>query len=133
VTSADKWLRDAFPPKWLAIYQTKTFGEEAYCVNYFAKVRDVKQVYRHEIFPDEPMNEKTNNKYHQIFIEPLKPLDKPIYSFRRRRIIFIPTTYDKLMQAEQINDLYDESPLEDVMWFELKNLRSLRKDRSFLR
>ncbi len=129
--SADKWLRDAFPPKWLAIYQTKIFGEEAYCVNYFAKVKDVKQVYRYEIFPNEPINEKTNNKYHQIFIEPLVPLERPVYSLRRRRIIFIPTTQDKLMTAEQINDLYDESPLEDAMWVELKRLEVYAERQEF--
>jgi very-short-patch-repair endonuclease len=131
VPSADKWLRDAFPPKWLAIYQTKIFGEEAYCVNYFAKVRDVKQVYRYDIFPSEPINEKTNNKYYQIFIEPLMPLERPVYSLRRRRIIFIPTTHDKLMAAEQINDLYDESPLEDAMWIELKRLEVYAERQEF--
>lgn len=131
VSSADKWLRDAFPPKWLAIYQTKIFGEEAYCVNYFAKVRNVKQVYRYDIFPDEPVNEKTNNRYYQIFIELLMSLERPVYSLRRRRIIFIPTTRDKLMAAEQINDLYDESPLEDVMWIELKRLEVYAERQEF--
>ena len=37
VTSADKWLRGRFPPEWIAFYQTKKFGTEAYAVNYVAK------------------------------------------------------------------------------------------------
>lgn len=131
-SSANKWLKDAFPPKWLALYQTKVFGEEAYCVNYFSKVVGHKKVYRHEIFPDEPINEKTNNQYFQIFIEPLKPLERPIYSLRRRRIVFIPTTFEKLMSAEQINDLYDESPLEDAMWEELKRLGVFAERQEFI-
>lgn len=132
VSSANKWLKDNFPPKWLAIYQTKIFGEEAFCVNYYAEVIDCKKVYRHEIFPNEPINEKINNQYYQLFINPLKPLDRPIYSLRRRRIIFIPTTYEKMMSAEQINDLYDESPLEDAMWLELKNLDVYAERQEFI-
>lgn len=132
VSSANKWLKDSFPPKWLAIYQTKIFGEEAFCVNYYAKVIECKKVYRYEIFPNEPKNNKTNNEYYQIFIEPLKPLDRPIYSLRRRRIIFIQTTFEKMMSAEQINDLYDESPLEDTMWLELKNLEVFAERQEFI-
>lgn len=131
VSSANKWLKDSFPPKWLALYQTKIFGEEAFCVNYYAKVIEYKKVFRYEIFPSEPKNNKTNNEYYQIFIEPLKPLDRPIFSLRRRRIIFIPTTFEKLMSAEQINDLYDESPLEDAMWLELKNLEVFAERQEF--
>ena len=58
VTSADRWLKDRFPPEWIAFYQTKKFGAEAYAVNYVAKVKEVRQVYRYEIFPDEPIGEK---------------------------------------------------------------------------
>jgi hypothetical protein len=38
VGSKEKWLRDCWPPKWLALYQTKAFGQEAYAINYYAKV-----------------------------------------------------------------------------------------------
>jgi very-short-patch-repair endonuclease len=85
-------------------------------------VEEIRQVYRYEIFPDEPINEKTNRQYYQIFVSPLQLLPKPIFSYRRRRIFFIPTTLDKFKQAEQINDLYDDSPLEDAFWAELRRL-----------
>ena len=39
--------------------------------------------------------------------------------------MFIPTTYHKLMSAAEINDLYDDSPLEDALWNELKQLHLL--------
>jgi very-short-patch-repair endonuclease len=132
VASADRWLKGRFPPEWIAFYQTKKFGAEAYAVNYVAKVKEVRQVYRHEIFPDEPIGEKTNNRYHQIFISNLQPLPKPIFSYRQRRIVFIPTTVDKFKVAEQINDLYDDSPLEDALWAELRNLEIPAERQEFI-
>jgi very-short-patch-repair endonuclease len=34
--------------------------------------------------------------------------------------VFIPTTWQKFIKAIEINDLYDESPLEDRLWAEFK-------------
>ncbi len=36
--------------------------------------------------------------------------------------MFIATTWDKFRTATEINDLYDESPLEDRLWAEFKRL-----------
>ena len=32
--SVSKFLKNSWPPQWLAFYQTKVFGSEAYAVNY---------------------------------------------------------------------------------------------------
>ena len=32
VDSAHKWLKNRWPPKWLAFYQTKVFGTEAHAL-----------------------------------------------------------------------------------------------------
>jgi hypothetical protein len=37
-----------------------------------------------------------------------------------RPVVFIPTTWQKFSQAEELNDLYDDSPLEDILWTDLK-------------
>lgn len=37
--------------------------------------------------------------------------------------MFIPTTWRKFNYAELINDLFDDSPLEDRLWNEFKNLK----------
>ena len=37
--------------------------------------------------------------------------------------MFIPTTWQKFIQATEINDLYDESSLEDRLWAALKQLQ----------
>jgi very-short-patch-repair endonuclease len=123
VRSVERWLKERWPPKWLAFYQTKVFGDEAYAVNYYARVLDIRQVFRWQLFPNEPHDEKGKRRYYQLLLSPLQRLPKPIVSRRWRRIVFIPTTWHKFVNAVEINDLYDESPLEDQLWAELKRLQ----------
>lgn len=111
-----------WPPRWLAFYQTKVFGDEAYAVNYFGRVRDIVVVRRRDLFPDEFPNSKSDREYYQVHLQSLDLMPQPIFSRRMRRIVFIPTTWAKFTHAAEINDLWDESPLEDRLWAEFKRL-----------
>ncbi len=131
VNSAQRWLRDCWPPRWLAFYQTKVFEAEAYAINYYASVRDIRTVARLTLFPDMPRNHpKANRQYYQLLLGPLKPLPWPIVSRRLRRIVFIPTTYEKFTRAVEINDLWEESPLEDRLWAIFKRTQ-IRAERQY--
>ncbi len=123
VRSAKKWLKNRWPPEWLAFYQTKIFTQEAYAINYYAKVIQINQVPRWQLFPNELQNKKSNRRYYQLHLEPLCKLPDPIFSRRLRRITFISTTWSKFINAVEINDLYDASPLEDLLWAQLKRLQ----------
>jgi very-short-patch-repair endonuclease len=120
VVSARKWLMPRWPPDWLAFYQTKVFGDEAYAVNYYARVLDIRRVFRWQLFPDEPHTGKGLREYFRLALSPLERLARPIVSRRLRRVTFIGTTWQKLVMAEELNDLWDESPLEDRLWAEFK-------------
>ncbi|MEA2104928.1 MAG: DUF559 domain-containing protein [Candidatus Cloacimonadota bacterium] len=120
VISVQKWLIGRWPPEWLAFYQTKIFGAQAYSIRYYARVINIRKAYRNELFPSELPNEKSNKQYYQINLFPLQQLPKPIFSRRFRRIVFIPTNWQKFSTALEINDLYDESPLENRLWAALK-------------
>lgn len=122
VGSVKKYLRQRWAPEWVAFYQTKVFGHEAYAIHYYAQVLNIREADRIELFPDEPPNEKSGKRYYKLELAPLQPLPQPIASHRRRRITFIPTTLVKLTTATEMNDLYDESILEDRLWKELKQL-----------
>lgn len=122
VSSVSKWLKDRWPPQWIAFYQTKVFGTEAHAVNYYGQVVDIRKAYRWELFPDQPRDEKSQRRYYQIVFDDLRRLPIPIVSRRWRRIVFIPTTWQKFTTATEINELYDESPLEDLLWGELKQM-----------
>ncbi len=111
-----------WPPQWLAFYQTKVFREDAFRVNWYGKVREIRQANRHELFPGESQSPKSDRRYYQVFLENLERRQQPIPSRRLRRIVFIPTTYAKFQMAEEVNDLFDDSPLEDHLWAEMKKL-----------
>lgn len=120
--SVEKWLKQRWPPQWLAFYQTKVFKGEAYSVRHYAAVRNIRIAHRYELFPTELPNPKQDKTYYQLFLGPLQTLPQPIFSRRRRRIVFITSTWGKFKSAIEINDLYDESPLEDRLWAEFKHL-----------
>lgn len=119
-SSVKKWLKEQWHPKWLAFYQTSALGAEKHAVNYFGEVLNIRRVRRSQLFPDEPQDEKSNRYYYQIFFKSIQKLPKPIYSRRSRRIIFIPTTWEKFTTAIEVNDLYEGSSLENKLWAEFK-------------
>jgi very-short-patch-repair endonuclease len=133
VSSAHKWLQDRWPPQWLALYQTKVFGAEAFAVRYYTRVVDIRQAYRYELLPDQPRDKRSKRRYYQLMLEPLRQLEQPILSRRLRRIVFIPTTWDKFTHAVEINDMYDESPLEDRLWAALKRWQIPAERQEFVR
>ena len=123
VTSINKYLRKRWPPQIIAFYQTKHFGEKSYRINYFGKVASIHEKPRTALFPNEPPNSRSHKVYYQICLESVKKLKTPIINKRRRPIIFIPTTMEKFLSAMEINDLFDESPLEDLLWTNLKRIK----------
>jgi len=122
VQSVERFLKDRWPPEFLAFYHTRAFGSEAYGVHYYARVVDITRAYRWQLLPDQPHDERSRREYFKLSLDPLQLLPQSVWSRRLRRIVFIPTTWDKLTRAVEINDLYDESPLEDRLWAELKRL-----------
>jgi very-short-patch-repair endonuclease len=123
VSRAGKERTQTLAPALLAFYQTKVFGDEAYAVHYYGRVKHISEVSRRELLPEDWKSENTDRTYYKIELETLEKLERPIVSRRWRRIVFIPTTAAKLFSAAQINDLFDDSPLENKLWDRLKELR----------
>ena len=122
-----------WPPQYIAFYLPKLFKEEAYSVQYYGKISRIKRVSRAELFPDELDSTKSTRVYYQVFIEKLEKLPNPIISHRLRRIVFISTTHRKLFTASDLNDLFDDSPLEDLLWDQLKRLNIQAERQWYLR
>lgn len=130
---ADKWVGDRWPPRWVAFYQTKAFEPDSHLVTWYAEVQTIRSVQRRELFPYEARNHKSQRWYYQLQLGPLQRRGQPIPSRRYRRIVFIKTTWDKFLRADEINDLYDESPLEDRLWAEFKRLKISAERQEFVR
>jgi len=101
---------------YLAFYQTKAFGDEKWAIKYYASTRRYRLVTRAELLPEETDHPRAAEPYYKVEIGPLQCLPRPIPSRRLRRISFIPTTLERLLGAEEINDLWDRGSREDRLW-----------------
>jgi len=113
------------PPRlgadYLAFYQTGVFGEdERWRVNYYAPVRRVRRLRRLDLLPGEPDHPRAQDEYYKFELGPLARLPRPIPSRRLRRITFIPTTLERLLAAQEINDLWLGHEAEERLWAEFK-------------
>lgn len=62
IVQAEKLKQQGYwSPQWLAFYQTKVFGAEAYAIHYYAQVQQICEVYRWELFPDQPETLRVNS------------------------------------------------------------------------
>jgi very-short-patch-repair endonuclease len=104
----------------LAFYLPKAFGEYAWQVYWTAPLLQTSVAPRRQLLPNEPNHRRADEPYLRLELGPLGHLPRPIRSRRLRRIVFIPTTAAKLEDAEEINDLFHASPLEDTVWTALK-------------
>ncbi len=107
IESMEKYLPADWLPGWLAFYQTRIFGNEAFAIHFYAKVLEIQRTNRVALFPDEPLNEKSQKRYYQFHLSPLEPLLQPIVNATTRRFTFISTTVVRLKTAIEIRDLYE--------------------------
>jgi very-short-patch-repair endonuclease len=101
---------------YLAFYQTKAFDDEKWAVNYYAPTRRYHLVTRAGLLPEEADHPRAQEPYYKVEIGPLQRLPHPIPSRRLRRITFIPTSLERLLRAEEINDLWDRDSREERLW-----------------
>lgn len=113
-------LKRRWPPKWIAFYYTSSVKEFPQMIIHYAKVKDISEASRPELFPVDKHPYKSSRKYYKISFDNIESLPKPILSRRWRRIVFINTTLKKFKNAIEVNDLFDGSNLEDKLWAALK-------------
>ena len=117
VKSADRFIRDGIEQmQYLAFYQTMIFKRDAFAVNYYTEIERISTAPRIELLPDEAGHQNAEVLYYKLEISPLQRLLQPIPSKRLRRVTFITTTLAKFSMAQEINDLFHTSPIEDLMW-----------------
>lgn len=106
---------------YLAFYQTRLFGNEKWVVNWYARVRGISKATRRDLLPDEPGHPHVGAEYYKVELGELTRLPRPIPSRRWRRIVFIPTSLERLLHAQEINDLFKVSPIEEKLYFTLQD------------
>lgn len=92
-------------PDILAFYLTADFGDEKWAIHEYAHVRGHELARRADLFPEEPNHARADEVYFKMQLGPLHRLPHPILSLRWRRISFLQTTGDRLLNAMEIGEL----------------------------
>lgn len=109
---------------YLAFYQTGAFGDEKWRIDYIAPVRGHELTTRAELLKTEPDHPRAREEYYKVQIGPLERLAKPILAETWRRITFLYTTGEYLLQAETVNDLVVQSDERQLLWQALRERAS---------
>ncbi len=103
---------------YLAFYQTGAFGAapEAHSVSYYAPVRRYQLATRAQLLPEDVDHPRADDYYFRIDLGPLQRLDHPIAAGKLRRITFIHTTFERLLTAQTVTDLFPADSSFDALW-----------------
>lgn len=85
----------------------KPFKDKSGGVAYFAQITGFELKRRKELLPDE--DKRADEIYYQIQFKKLIEKDPPILNESKRSISFIRTTWDRLISAKTIADLYSQA------------------------
>ncbi|MCH7587906.1 MAG: hypothetical protein IIC78_07720 [Chloroflexi bacterium] len=102
---------------WLAFYQPASFGEERWSVRYAARVKGHEMVKRIDLLHDEPEHTRAQEPYYKIQLGQIFTLEREIHSRAWRRFVFLYTTGQRLLAADDIRDLaVPPSDERDLLW-----------------
>lgn len=117
--------------EYLAFYFGRHFGEEKWAVHYYARKMGHELVKRVDLLPDEPDHPQANAFYYKVQLGPIIKREVPIISLRWRRVTFIHTTWDRFVDAREINDLFIEGgQYVDRIYATLKD-RGVQPERNY--
>ena len=135
--AAEGWYRipqRSAPPRvgadYLAFYQTGAFADapEAHTITYYAPTRRYRLVTRRELLPDEADHPRAQDYYFRIELGPFVRLPTPVPAATLRRVTFIHTTLERLLEAADVRDLFVQDDPFQKLWDALRanRLRPLR-------
>ncbi|MBX7154062.1 MAG: endonuclease domain-containing protein [Bacteriodetes bacterium] len=122
VVSAPNIVKDS-EAQYIAFYHPKVFREMPWSIKYYGKIERVEIKKRIELLPNETLHKRKDESYYQIYLKTIDECPNNIVSYKGRRTTFIATTYDKLINAKEYNDLFIGSYLEEIMWQALKEVK----------
>ncbi|MGC9359746.1 MAG: hypothetical protein ACP5G7_05130 [Anaerolineae bacterium] len=102
--------------EYLAFYMPARFGELGCSIRYYAPIERYRLVRRRELLPDQPDHPRSDERYLKLEIGSLRELPHPVPAAKLRRVTFIPTTLDRLLVAQEINDLWLRETAKDRLW-----------------
>jgi len=97
---------------YIAFYNTAKV-EQRWCICQYAAVRGYKLCKRRDLIPSEASHPRADQSYYKIELGPLENLPRPLPSHKLRRITFITTTMERLLQAHDVAELWEHDSRGD--------------------
>jgi hypothetical protein len=105
---------------YLAFYQPSAFGERGGEIEFIAEVRGHELTTRGELLKDEADHPRAREEYYKIQIGGLEKLKAPVVADKWKRITFLYTTGEYLLQAKTLNDLVVDGDERQILWRSLR-------------
>ena len=105
---------------YLAFYQPAAFGERGGQIEFVAQVRGHELTTRGELLKDEADHPRAREEYYKIQIGALEKLSQPITTDKWKRLTFLYTTGEYLLNATTLNDLVVAGDERQLLWQSLR-------------
>lgn len=100
---------------YLALYQPAVFGRRGKCIRYYARVLERQTIRRYRLLPDELAHPRARESYVRVRVGRIQTLRHPIRNIVPRRVTFGFTTLHRLRTAQDMLQLYDVAPIEQMV------------------
>jgi hypothetical protein len=105
---------------YLAFYQPSSFGERGGQVEFVAEVRGHELTTRGELLRDEADHPRAREEYYKLQLGALEKLPQPICADKWKRLTFLYSTGEYLLNAKTLNDLVVEGEERQLLWHNLR-------------
>ncbi|MBI5353516.1 MAG: hypothetical protein HZB50_12820 [Chloroflexi bacterium] len=105
---------------YLAFYQPSAFAERGGQIEFIARVQGHELTTRAELLRDEADHARAKEEYYKIQIGGLEKLSKPITTDKWKRLTFLYSTGEYLLNAKTLNDLVVNGNEREVLWRSLR-------------
>ena len=105
---------------YLAFYQPSAFDGRGGQIEFVAEVRGHELTTRAELLKDEADHPRAKEEYYKIQIGGLEKLKEPILADKWKRMTFLYTTGEYLLNAKTLNDLVVDGDERQVLWRSLR-------------
>jgi len=105
---------------YLAFYQPSAFGGRGGQIEFVAEVRGHELTTRAELLKDEADHPRAKEEYYKIQIGGLEKLKAPILADKWKRMTFLYTTGEYMLNAKTLNDLVVDGDERQVLWRSLR-------------